>query len=343
MLLIENLKGKKTEKVPVWMMRQAGRYLPEYRELRETTSNFLEFCYTPEKAAEATLHPIIRFNMDAAIIFSDILVVPDALGQKVWFEKGHGPRLEPLETEKDIEALETSRITEKLEPMYQAMRMVRAALDPQKALIGFCGAPFTVACYMLEGKGSKDFPITRLLAYKAPETFRKLIDILVNASAQHLINQVNAGANAVQIFDSWSGILAEDEFAKWVIQPTREIVLKFREACPNIPVIGFPRGAALNYIPYCMNAGVDALGVDTQVPLQWAAENLQNYLPIQGNLDPQLLAADAKATQKRTQQILDAWGHKPFIFNLGHGIVPHTPIEHVEAMLEVVRNFKRAV
>lgn len=341
MKLIDTLNGQLTETAPMWMMRQAGRYLPEYRELRSTSESFLHFCYTPDMAAEATLQPIHRFDLDAAIIFSDILVIPDGLGQKTWFETGHGPRLEPLANEAQIEALSIERMKEHLQPVYKAITQTRMDLDESKALIGFCGAPFTLACYMLEGQSSKEWAVTRTLAYKAPQLFQTLIDKLIEACTEHLCAQVEAGVNAVQIFDSWAGVLPEDQLMQWVIQPTRAIVTQFRERYPHIPIIGFPRGVSLGYIPYCELVGVNALSLDTQVPLAWAKENLQKYVPVQGNLDPQLLAASKEGMLARAEEILEAFLPKPFIFNLGHGILPHTPIEHVEALVEKVRSTKR--
>lgn len=318
-------------------MRQAGRYLPEYRELRKKTGDFLTMCYTPEIAAEVTLQPIRRFNMNAAIIFSDILVIPHAAGMKVWFEQGEGPRLETLKTAEDINNLKTD-IEAPLRPVFEALKIVRKELPKETSLIGFCGAPWTVACYMLEGKTRKEYEHTRQFAIQHREDFSKLIDKLVQASISYLSLQIEAGADVIQIFDSWSGVLSEQGFMDWVVEPTRKIVSALKTRYPGVPVIGFPRGAGVKLSIYEKLTGVNAVGIDTQTSISWAAQNMNGT--IQGNLDPLLYAHDKKAMLQQATMILEATRNKPFVFNLGHGIVPSTPIENVEALCQLIRDFK---
>lgn len=335
------LQGQTLDRPPVWFMRQAGRYLPEYRELRTRKGGFLEMAMDPESACEITMQPIRRFGMDAAIIFSDILVIPMALGQRLEFAAGEGPKLDALEEAKDIARLGYSGFAAALGPVYEALARTRAQLQAEgyaeTALIGFCGAPWTVATYMIEGGSSRDFLKTRLMAYRDPEGFAALIDLVVEASAQYLIEQVRAGAEALQIFDSWAGALDAGSFARWCVRPVREIVTLVRAACPEVPIIGFPKGAGYNCLSYAGDTGVNALGLDSQIPVEWAAR-LQSVVPVQGNLDPLRLLAGGDQMTLEVEKILGALGGGPFVFNLGHGIHKDTPVEHVEALVRMIRD-----
>jgi uroporphyrinogen decarboxylase len=334
-LFIKTLLGNKENKVPVWFMRQAGRYLPEYMAIRNTTSNFLEFCYSPDKASEVTLQPIRRFDFDAAIIFSDILVIPNALGMNVEFVKNEGPQLGAIQNNSDIKNLKFNQ--DKLQPVYEAIELTRKKLSAEKALIGFAGAPWTLATYMIEGGGSRDFQKTKVMAYSDPKNFSIIIEILVESVSQHLINQVKAGADCLQIFDSWAGALTEDQFAKWVIEPTKKIVQNVKSACSSTPIIGFPKGCGVFYKNYAEKTGVTATSFDQHMPCDWIAENIN--IPVQGNLDPVLLFSDKQKAVEQTKIILEKFKHRPFIFNLGHGILQHTPIENVQAVVDVVKNY----
>jgi len=334
------LTGTRQPVPPVWMMRQAGRYLPEYRELRAKAGGFLDLCFNPEHAAEVTLQPIRRFGFDAAIIFSDILVVPHALGRSVRFEAGEGPRLDPLDTLDKIKALATVADFTKLEPVYEALRRVRAALDPKVALIGFCGAPWTVATYMVAGQGTPDQAPARMLAYRAPEAFAKIIDVLVENSIQYLLSQLTAGANALQIFDTWAGILPPREFARWSIEPTQRIVAGVRAKMPDAKIIGFPRGAGAQLPRYVERTGVNGVSIDWAAEPSLVRERVQSRVAVQGNLDPLALIAGGAALDRAVDDVLANYASGRFIFNLGHGIQPETPIAHVEQMLARVRSYK---
>jgi uroporphyrinogen decarboxylase len=334
--LLEALTGQTSMPPPIWLMRQAGRYLPEYREVRNGVSSFLELCLTPELAAEVTLQPLRRFAFDAAIVFSDILVVPYALGQKVAFVEGEGPKLEPVGNAGSIAKLDQVAAEGRLAPVYETIDRVTSALPGTIPLIGFCGAPWTVATYMVEGGGSKDQAAARAWAYREPETFQRLVDVLVETSAKYLIAQVKAGARVLQIFDSWAGSLPEDEFARWCIAPTKAIVKCVKQAAPAIPVIGFPRGSGPLAERYATETGVDAIGCDTSLPVKWIKDRLQAIMPVQGNLDPVLLLAGGPALEARVKTILATLGQGAFIFNLGHGILPETPIENVERLVALV-------
>lgn len=331
------LRGHTTAPPPMWLMRQAGRYLPEYREVRRTVPSFLDLCLTPTLAAEVTLQPLRRFPFDAAIVFSDILIVPFALGQHVAFVEGEGPKLDPVRNGTAIARLDLESAASRLAPIYETVERVVGELPEIIPLIGFCGAPWTVATYMVEGAGSKDQATARALAYREPNTFQSLIDLLVEASSTYLIGQVEAGARALQIFDSWSGSLPEDEFARWCIAPTRAIVSRVRDACPDIPIIGFPRGAGPSAMRYAAETGIDAIGCDTSLPLDFMRDRLQSRFPVQGNLDPILLAAGGATLEARVKTILGTLGKGPFVFNLGHGILPQTPIENVERLAALVK------
>lgn len=336
--LIKSLGKEKTETVPFWFMRQAGRYLPEYMKIRSGFSNFLEFCYTPDAACEVTLQPIQRFGMDAAIMFSDILVIPDALGQDVSFVKGEGPKLKSIDQIKDIDRLQASNLHEHLNPVYEAIGLIRNELAQDKALIGFSGSPWTLACYMIEGQGSKDFAKTRSFAYQEPEAFARLIQLLVQSVSSYCIRQIESGVQVIQLFDSWAGLVPACLFDEWVVRPTRAIAKAIKQTHPDIPVIGFARAAGANLLDYAEINELDALGLDQMVPLEWARKYLGHKV-LQGNLDNLLLASDREKSVEQTKQILEKMSDSPFIFNLGHGIVPHTPIDHVNAVVQSIKEF----
>jgi uroporphyrinogen decarboxylase len=316
-------------------MRQAGRYLPEYRALRAKAGSFLDLCFTPDYAAEITLQPLRRFGFDAAILFSDILVVPWALGQPLRFEEGRGPVLDPIAPE-TLNRLQRQGAVERLAPVFETVRRVKAQLPSHTALIGFAGAPWTVASYMIEGGGSKEFLNAKRWALGNPEGFQRLVDLLVEVTIDYLSAQVEAGAEALQLFDSWAGVLSERELERWSLAPLTSIVAGVKARHPEMPVILFPRGAGLSYLRYAQASGADGLSLDTTVPLGFAAE-LQKTIAVQGNLDPAALVAGGGALGAGVDRILEALGHGPFIFNLGHGVVPETPPEHVAALIERVR------
>ncbi|HRE19638.1 MAG TPA: uroporphyrinogen decarboxylase [Rhabdaerophilum sp.] len=322
---------------PLWMMRQAGRYLPEYREIRATAKSFLDFCYTPELAIEATLQPIQRFRFDAAIIFSDILVIPDALGQGVRFAEGEGPRLDALAGADAIHALPSMIDLTKLQPVYEALRGTRAALPKETALIGFCGAPWTLATYMIAGRGTPDQAPARSFAYAEPDAFALLIGKLVRACVDHLVAQIEAGAEAVQIFDSWAGPLPEREFRAWCEKPVADIIAGIRASYPDVPVIAFPRAISGGFARFAAEIRPNAIGLDTAARLDEARKTIPSDIVTQGNLDPLVLVAGGAALDRAIDDILDATHGRRHIFNLGHGILPPTPIAHVERLVERVR------
>jgi uroporphyrinogen decarboxylase len=325
---------------PIWLMRQAGRYLPEYRAIREKAGGFLDLCFNPVLAAEVTLQPIRRFGFDAAILFSDILVVPHALDQRVTFEEGEGPRLDALTEPSALKQLRTELDHAKLAPVYEAISRVKLELPLAVALLGFCGAPWTVATYMIAGCGTADQLPARLFAYRHPQAFTQLIDKLVESSASYLVKQFEAGVDAVQIFDSWAGVLPADEFRKWCIAPVARIVASVREQIPGARIIGFPRGAGTELTRYLEAVPVDAVGLDWMIELGFARDHVQPQRTIQGNLDPLALFVGGAALDRATDAILEAFGRGPFIFNLGHGILPETPIAHVERLVARVRGVK---
>jgi uroporphyrinogen decarboxylase len=337
---LDVLTGQRREVPPIWMMRQAGRYLPEYRELRTKAGGFLDLCFTPELAAEVTLQPIRRFGFDAAIIFSDILVIPHALGRGVRFEVGEGPRLDPLDTPDKITTLACEADFSKLEPVYEALRRVRAELPQSTALIGFCGAPWTVATYMVAGQGTPDQAPARLMAYRHSDAFVRLIDILVENSITYLLSQLQAGADVLQIFDTWAGVLSPREFAHWSIEPTRRIVAGVRKHRPDAKIIGFPRGAGGLLPDYVATTGVDAVSIDWTAAPALIRERVQSKVAVQGNLDPLALIAGGDALDQAVDDVLSNYAAGRLIFNLGHGIQPETPIAHVEQMIARVRAYR---
>lgn len=329
------LAGEPIHPPPIWIMRQAGRYLPEYRETRKQAGSFLELCLTPELAAEVTLQPIRRFDFDAAILFSDILVVPHALGQAVSYEDGRGPILAPLA--EDLALLDLRGIDERLSPIYETVRRVRAALSRDKALIGFCGAPWTVATYMIAGEGSSDHIQARRLALQNADRLQGLIDILVDASVRYLSKQAEAGADALKIFDSWAGTLDENGFERWCIHPTKAIVDRLRATGIRTPIIGFPRGAGVRLAAYAEMTSVDAVAVDWMTPMKLARELVPAPMALQGNLDPLRLVAGGSALDEGIDAILAGMHGRAHVFNLGHGITPDTPVIHVEQLVTRVR------
>jgi uroporphyrinogen decarboxylase len=335
--LLAALAGERQARPPVWLMRQAGRYLPEYREIRSRAASFLDFCYTPALAFEATLQPIRRFGFDAAILFSDILVIPDALGQTVGFETGEGPRLDPILDGNGIARLRREPDWTRLAPVFETLERVKTALPGDVALIGFCGAPWTVASYMIAGQGTPDQAPARLFAYRHPKLFAALIDRLVESSAGYLLRQLAAGADAVQIFDSWAGVLPPGEFERWCVAPIASMIAKVRAKAPHAPIIAFPRGAATQLAKFASLPGVAAIGLDTGVESSVAAEALPGSVALQGNLDPLALVAGGAALDNGIGRVLRGFEGRAHIFNLGHGVLPETPVEHVERLVARVR------
>lgn len=336
--LLRVLAGECLDIPPIWLMRQAGRYLPEYREIRKKVGSFLDLCFDPDLAAEITLQPVRRFALDAAIIFSDILLLPHALGQSVKFDNG-GPQLDALTNAGAIARLRRDVDQSALEPVYQAIARVKKQLPKEVTLLGFCGAPWTLATYMIAGCGTADQIPARLFAYRSAPAFAELIDLLVRAAADHLIAQFEAGAEAVQIFDTWAGILPDDEFQKWCVEPTAQIIAAVRERVPEARIIGFPRAAGTRLTNYLAGVPVDAVSLDWMIALDFAREHVQRLRPVQGNLDPLALVAGGDALDNATDAILQAFAGGPFIFNLGHGVLPETPLANVERLIARVRAF----
>jgi len=338
--LLAVLGGERRDPPPLWMMRQAGRYLPEYRRLREDKGSFVDLVYDSDSAADVTLQPLERFpGLDAAILFSDILIVPFAIGQNLSFVAGEGPRLTPPLTSSSLDQL--TPFLARLEPIYETVRKVKQRLAPDKALIGFAGSPWTVATYMIAGQGSRDQAEARTLAYRDPGQFADIVARIEAVTFDYLSGQAAAGAEALQLFDSWSGSLAPAEFERWVIAPNAEIVRQLRARCPETPIIGFPKGSGEKLVAYARETGVDALGIDETIDPLWAARELPEGLPVQGNLDPLLLLAGGEELDTQARRVLDAFADRPHVFNLGHGIGQFTPIEHVERLLGVVRGWSR--
>ena len=337
--LLRTLRGENLTERPVWLMRQAGRYLPEYRALRAEKGSFLGLVYDCEAAAEVTLQPIRRFGFDGAILFSDILIVPFAMGQDLQFLEGEGPNLSPRLVDAFLESLEA--VPERLTPIYETVAKVKAGLDQDRTLLGFAGSPWTVATYMVAGRGSRDQHEARQLAYHDADAFQAIIDSITAVTIDYLAGQVMAGAEAVQLFDSWAGSLAPAQFERWVIAPNAAIVSALRERFPDLPIIGFPKGAGEKLPAYARETQVHAVALDETIDPEWAAGALPEGLPVQGNLDPLLLLAGGAELEKQVLRILDCFAGRPHVFNLGHGIGQHTPIEHVERLLAVVRGWKR--
>ncbi|WP_439514963.1 uroporphyrinogen decarboxylase [Oceanibaculum nanhaiense] len=335
--MLRALKGERLDKPPFWLMRQAGRYLPEYREIRSQAGGFLDLCFSPKLACEVTLQPIRRYGMDAAILFSDILIVPYGLGQGVAFKEGEGPVLDPVRNASDLSRLSLDGFHERVAPVYETVSRIAEALPKETTLIGFAGSPWTVATYMAEGGGSKEFVAVKRWAYGDPEGFGQLIDLLVEATVSYLSRQVEAGAEVLQLFDSWAGALPEPGFRRWCIEPTIRIVAALKARYPDIPIIGFPRGAGTLYVPYATETGIDAVSLDTTVSVAWAAEALQSKLPVQGNLDPILLVAGGDALDREVERILSGFSGGAHIFNLGHGVTQTTPPETVERLARRLR------
>ena len=333
--LLAVLRGERHDPPPVWLMRQAGRYLPEYRALRAEKGGFLELCYDSQAAAEITLQPIRRFGFDGAILFSDILVIPQAMGQHLWFETGEGPHLAPLLLDGDFSGLLPD--TAKLDPIFETVRRVVADLPASTTMLGFAGSPWTVATYMVAGQGTKDQAPARRLAYRDSAAFQRLIDAIVLATVDYLVGQIDAGVEAVQLFDSWAGSLAPDEFLRWVVAPNRAIVERLRARRPDTPIIGFPKGIGEKLTVYARETGVDALGIDETIDPLWADQNLPKRLPVQGNLDPLALLTGGAGLENAVNRIRAAFSKRPHIFNLGHGILPDTPVVHVEQLLGMIR------
>ncbi len=333
--LLAVLRGERRDPPPMWMMRQAGRYLPEYRQLRADKGSFLDLAYDSDAAAEVTLQPLRRFAFDAAILFSDILIIPFALGQNLTFIAGEGPRLSPTLANSGLDSLKP--FPARLDPIYQTVAKVKAALDPAVALIGFSGAPWTVATYMVGGQGSRDQIETRRLAYLDPDRFQAIIDRIEEITFDYLCGQVDAGAEVLQLFDSWAGSLAPAEFERWVIAPTARLTARLRERYPHVPVIGFPKGAGGKLGAYARGTGVTAISLDETVDPAWADRELPPGLPVQGNLDPLALIAGGEAMLAAVRQIREALGNRPHIFNLGHGILQDTPVENVEQLVAAVK------
>ena len=337
-LLLDTLNGTRSERVPLWLMRQAGRYLPEYRALRTEKGGFLDLVYDSQAACEVTLQPIRRFGFDGAILFSDILIVPHALGQDLQFLAGEGPHLSPSLVDSDLEKLSEAR--HRFDPIYQTVRQVRAALSDETTLLGFAGSPWTVATYMIAGQGSRDQQAARSMAYADPGKLQAILDAIGEATVEYLIGQIDAGAEAVQLFDSWAGSLAPDQFERWIIAPNAKIVAALAEVRPDTPIIGFPKGAGAKLRAYADETGVNAIALDETIDPLWADKELPAGMPVQGNLDPLLILAGGEALGKRARFILDSLAGRPHVFNLGHGIDRRTPIAHVEALVDAVRNWQ---
>ena len=339
--ILEVLANKVPTETPIWLMRQAGRYLPEYREIRAKAGSFLSLCFSPALAAEVTLQPIRRFGFDAAILFSDILVVPHALGQKVTFEAGEGPQLSPaIASAFALAELAGDIDLNALAPVFETIARVRAELPREVALLGFCGAPWTVATYMVAGFGTPDQAPARLFAYRDPDGFQRLIDLLVRASIDYLTAQFHAGVDAVQLFDTWAGVLGAEEFNQWCTKPGGKIVTGVRQRIPDARIIGFPRGAGTSLVGYVDSVPFDAIGLDWMIDRRFARDEIQSRRPVQGNLDPMALLAGGAALDREVDAVLASFSGKPFIFNLGHGILPDTPMAHVEQMVTRVRKWR---
>ncbi|KPF88989.1 uroporphyrinogen decarboxylase [Novosphingobium sp. AAP83] len=337
--LLDTLQGANLARRPIWLMRQAGRYLPEYRELRAERGGFLALVYDTDAAAEVTVQPIRRFGFDGAILFSDILIVPYAMGQDLQFLAGEGPHLSPTLIDATLKSL--TAVPERLSPIYETVAKVKAQLSPETTLLGFAGSPWTVATYMVAGEGSRDHHDTRAMAYRDPQAFQAIIDAITDVTIEYLSGQVEAGAEGLQLFDSWAGSLAPAQFERWVIAPNAKIAAEMQRRYPHVPVIGFPKGAGEKLAAYARETGVNAVGVDETIDPLWAARELPANMPVQGNLDPLLLLSGGAELEKHTIRVLEAFADRPHVFNLGHGIGQFTPIDHVEQLLKIVRGWSR--
>lgn len=337
-ILLRAIRGEKTSRVPFWFMRQAGRYLPEYKQIRAQAGSFLDLCYNPELATEVTLQPIKRFGMDGAILFSDILVLPHALGVDVRFEQGEGPVVEKILTQSRINQLSPHQIETHCTPVFETIARVKKTLPSTTTLLGFAGAPWTVACYMIEGKGSKDFASVRQFSYEKPELFSQILSILTDATITYLSKQIESGVDAIQLFDSWAGVLSPEQFERYVIAPNKKIINTLKQKYPETGLLCFPRGAGTMLSAFAEHVPCDALSIDTMMPL-FFAKTAAFKKTLQGNLDPLLLASDKNAALANARKILETMKNEPFIFNLGHGMVPHTPIENVMALCDIIKEY----
>lgn len=338
--LLQVLGGQQPGRIPMWMMRQAGRHLPEYLELRSRAKDFLDFCYTPSLATEATLQPIRRYGMDGAILFADILLILDAMGRDVAFEKGVGPTMTPIESPAELTREPVAKVVDRLSPVYETVSRVKAALPDETTLIGFAGSPWTVALYAIEGRGKTDRHAAKLWAHQRPDDLANVLDTIGEATAHYLLAQVEAGAEALMLFDSWAEGLPDDVFEAIIIGPTRKLVARLKELGVTVPIIGFARGAGVMLGDYAMGTGVSAVGLDTACVPDFVNMTLPPSLPVQGHLDPLLLQAGGTALDARVEALLEAYSGRPHIFNLGHGVLPETPIAHVERVVEIVRAFR---
>jgi len=338
--LLSALRGARQTPVPFWYMRQAGRYLPEYRKLRAEAGDFLNLCYSPDLAVEGSLQPLRRYDMDGVILFSDILVVPDALGIGLRYVEGEGPQLDALDRRDPLPVYEREKFLGHLSPVFETLKGITVNAPANATVIGFAGAPWTVATYMIEGGSSRDFAKTKSWAFQNPQSFQNLIDLLIASTSDYLSAQIDAGADVVQIFDSWAGVLPELALQRWSLAPILEIVRRVRQNHPHVPVIAFPRGAGISYAAYAESAGISAVSLDSTIPLSWAAAHLQPHAAVQGNLDPLLLVCGGAPLREEAERILAALSGGPFVFNLGHGIVPQTPPEHVAALSEFIRGWR---
>ncbi|MCG8494308.1 MAG: uroporphyrinogen decarboxylase [Sneathiellales bacterium] len=337
--MIRALAKEQLDRPPFWLMRQAGRYLPEYRQTRADAGSFLDLCYNPKLAEEVTLQPLRRYDMDAAILFADILLIPDALGQPLAYKEGEGPVLEAVRSAKELSSLSFDNLHKVLNPVYETVDRLSSSLPSHCTLIGFAGAPWTVATYMVEGRGSKDYVNIKKWIYSDPDGFQELMEILIRSTTEYLLHQIKAGAEVVQIFDTWAGVLPDEEFARWVTEPTRRIVEAIRREHPGFPIIGFPKGAGGNLMDYVQKTGIDAVSLDTAAPLDWAATEIQPHVTVQGNLDPILLVTGGQKMVDRIHHILKTFSNGSHIFNLGHGIIPQTPPENVALLAETLHNY----
>lgn len=338
--ILDLFQGKTFDSPPLWFMRQAGRYLPEYRKVREQFPSFLDLCFSPSAAAEVTLQPLKRFDFDGVILFSDILTIPYGLGQKIFFDADHGPQLSELSLSTFQEKLSFDHIEKTMAPVYETLHLVQQQLPSSKALFGFSGAPWTLALYMLEGKGTRDFSKAKQEAFQEEKHFSLFLEFLSQAISSHLIEQIKAGATVLQLFDTWAGLCPATHFQQWIIEPTQAILASVKKAFPHVPLIGFPKGIGTNLVDYAVQCGFSGLSLDSSTPLPWAVKNCPQDLILQGNLDPLILSAGRDTLKRAIYQIHHEMEGRPYIFNLGHGIVPQTPLKNVEDCVKWVRHLK---